>query len=82
MQINIKLSLTAARVNSGYTLKEAAAMMGVHYQTLSSWEKDSTKLTFEEADKLSKLYHIPSGLIFFGNRNEFIRSLRKEPVNE
>ncbi len=48
----MKLTLTAARVNNGYTMKEAAAVIGVHWQTLSAWERDSSRLTFKEADKL------------------------------
>lgn len=60
----MKLTLTAARVNNGYTMKEAAAVIGVHWQTLSAWERDSSRLTFNEADKLSKLYHVDKDDLF------------------
>lgn len=73
----MKLTLTAARVNNGYTMKEAAAVIGVHWQTLSAWERDSSRLTFKEADKLSKLYHVDKDDLFFGPKNEFIRKIRQ-----
>lgn len=74
----MKLTLTAARVNNGYTLKEAAALIGIHWQTLSAWERDSSRLAFNEVDKLSRLYHIDKNDLFFGSRNEFIRKIRNQ----
>lgn len=75
---NLKLTLEAARHNAGYSQNEAASMLGVHPQTLASWEKDSSKLSFLEANKLAKLYNISTDILFFGPKNEFIRSMRKE----
>lgn len=71
----MKLTLTAARVNNGYTMKEAAAVIGVHWQTLSAWERDSSRLTFNEADKLSKLYHVDKDDLFLGLKTSlFVKS--------
>jgi transcriptional regulator with XRE-family HTH domain len=73
----MKLTLSAARVNNGYTMKEASALIGVHWQTLSAWERDSSRLTISEVEKLSKLYHVDKDELFFGPKNEFIRKIRQ-----
>lgn len=73
------ITLEAARVRAGYkTVKEAAKELGVHYQTLSSYEKDSSKVPFSFIDKVSKLYKVPKYNIFFGDKYEFIRILEEE----
>ncbi|MBK4884322.1 hypothetical protein CU006_2619 [Enterococcus faecium] len=40
------MSLKAARVNAGFTSKEAAKAADVHFQTLSKYEKDSSDIPF------------------------------------
>lgn len=74
---NIKITLTAARINAGYSQKEAAKILGLKPSTLADWEKDSTRLSYVEANRLAKLYGIKPDLLFFGDRNEFIRYLRR-----
>lgn len=76
MRAKIQMTLEAARHNAGYSQMEAAQALGIHYQTLASWEKDSSKVGYSEMNSLSKLYRIPKNNLFFGNKNEFIRSLR------
>lgn len=44
-----KISLEAARVNAGYSQKEAAEKLGVSNKTLCSWENGKT---FPSADKI------------------------------
>lgn len=75
---NLKLTLEAARHNAGYSQSEAAARLNVHPQTLASWERDSSKLSYIEANKLAELYGVSTDVLFFGRKNEFIRSLRKQ----
>ena len=75
---NLKLTLEAARHNAGYSQNEAAAKLNVHPQTLASWERDSSKLSYIEANKLANLYGISTDVLFFGRKNEFIRSIRKQ----
>ena len=74
--MNIKITLEAARKNAGYSQSDAAKLMGVHPQTISAWEKDSTNLSIPEVNKLASIYKLPTDMIFFGNKNEFIRNLR------
>lgn len=45
----VKISLRAARVNAGYSQKEAADRLGVSNKTLGNWEKG---VTFPPADKI------------------------------
>ena len=37
-----KISLKAARVNAGYSQKEAAELLGISNKTLCSWENGKT----------------------------------------
>ena len=48
----IKISIRAARVNAGYSQKEAADRLGVSNKTLGSWENG---ITFPPADKIAAL---------------------------
>lgn len=45
----VKISIRAARVNAGYSQKEAADYLGVSNKTLGNWEKG---ITFPPADKI------------------------------
>ena len=45
----VKISLRAARVNAGFSQKEAADRLGVSNKTLGNWEKG---ITFPPADKI------------------------------
>lgn len=77
---NIKLTLEAARVNAGYKQAEAAKKLGITQTTLSGWEKNSTKLSYLDAINIGKIYGVSPDVLFFGNKNEFIRSKRKEQM--
>ena len=45
----VKMSIRAARVNKGYSQKEAADKLGVSNKTLGNWENG---ITFPPADKV------------------------------
>lgn len=45
----VKISLRAARVNAGYSQKEAADLLEVSNKTLGNWENG---ITFPPADKI------------------------------
>ncbi|UQW81403.1 helix-turn-helix domain-containing protein [Staphylococcus edaphicus] len=44
MNDDVKILLRAARINSGMNQQKASSLLGIHYQTLASWEKDSSDL--------------------------------------
>ena len=48
----VKISLRAARVNAGYSQKEAADLLGISSKTLGNWEKG---ITFPPVDKIPAL---------------------------
>lgn len=80
--MNFLITLEAARVNAGYSMQDASLLFGVHHQTLSSYEKDSSKVPFSFVDKVPQVYKVPNANIFFGNKYEFIRTLRNEGINQ
>lgn len=73
-----QITLEAARALMGYSLVEAAKKFGVHYQTLSSWEKNPNKMKAEHIEKIPEIYGVEKNAIFFGTHNEFTRYLRNE----
>lgn len=61
-----QITLEAARVNAGYTMREVATITGVHHQTISKYEKDSSKIPFNLLNSLCELYQTSKDDIFFG----------------
>lgn len=60
------ITLKAARVNAGFTQKEAAKRLGISRGTLASYEAYRTKPDIETAKKIAALYGLPvDGIIFF-----------------
>lgn len=74
----LKITLEAARINIGYTQKEAAALFGIHYQTLARLEEDSSNAPFSFIQAIPSVYKITPDNIFFGRKNEFISFMRSE----
>ena len=54
----VKISLKAARANSGMTLKKAADNLGVTVDTLSSWENGKTYPTIPHLKNIERLYQV------------------------
>ena len=61
-----QISLKAARVNVNLTQKEVAERIGVHQQTITKYEKDSTKIPMNLLQQLSALYKVELDHIFLG----------------
>lgn len=66
-----QITLRAARVNCGLTLKEVAEITGKSPETLGKYEKDSTKLPRDLMEQLVGIYKIPKEHIFFGSESVF-----------
>ena len=60
-----KLSLKAARVNAGYSQKEAATVMGISNKTLCSWENRKTLPDQPMIEKICALYGVTYDMIDF-----------------
>lgn len=61
-----KISLKAARVNAGFSQKEAAEKLGICVATLQNYENGDTVPNWEIVDRISAVYHLPPDFIFFG----------------
>ena len=51
-----KMSLAAARVNAGYSQKEAAKKLGIGNKTLCKWENGKSKPTVDKIDAICDIY--------------------------
>lgn len=67
----IKITLRAARVNLGYTLKEAAKMFEIHHETLAKYEQDSSNVPRSFFIQIEHVYGIPENFIYFGKQDDF-----------
>ena len=73
-----KITLEAARVNAGLTLKEAAKLIGVSVATLHKWEQDSSNIKISQSKKIEEVYGYPKEYIFFGKKEEFNSNKEKQ----
>ena len=60
-----KITLKAARVNAGYSQKEAAEIIGISNKTLCSWENGKTFPDQPMIEKLCGLYGVTYDMIVF-----------------
>jgi len=63
-----KITLEAARINAGLTMKQAAPLIGVSVATLHNWEKDSSVVKVSQVNKIEEVYGYPAEYIFFGKK--------------
>ena len=54
-----KITLEAARVNAGYTQKEAAKLLHISNKTLQNWE---TGKSYPSADKIAEICELYDGI--------------------
>lgn len=59
----LKITLTAARVNAGYTIDEVAKKMQKNKVTIINWEKGRTSMKVPELEELCNLYKISKDYI-------------------
>lgn len=64
-----KITLRAARVNRGLTLKDVAEKTGKCAETISKYEIDSTDIPRDLSLKLIEIYEVPQDLLFFGSES-------------
>jgi len=61
---NIKISIAAARVNSGLNQRQFANEIGVSLATITNWEKGKTEPDTSQLRRISQLSGIPMDYIF------------------
>lgn len=67
----LKITLRAARVNRGFTLKEVSKTTRRSVDTISKYEVDASNIPHDLMLSLLELYQIPFAHIFFGKESEF-----------
>lgn len=60
-----KISLKAARVNAGFSQKEAAILLQISNKTLSNWENGDTFPSAKKIECLCDLYKVSYNDIIF-----------------
>lgn len=60
-----KITLSAARVNAGYSQKSAAKLLNISNKTLCSWENGKTFPDQPMIEKLCNLYGVTYDMINF-----------------
>lgn len=73
----IKVTLRAARVNTGLSLIEASKIFGINKDTLAKYEKDSSNIPRSIFIQIEDIYKIPVDNIFFGPQSEFFRKFER-----
>jgi transcriptional regulator with XRE-family HTH domain len=68
------ITLRAARVNCGLTLKDVSSKVGKSEATIAKYENDSTSIPRDLMEALCALYGAPKEIIFFGRESDFIGS--------
>lgn len=63
MEKKLQITLTAARVNAGYSLDEVAKEMKKTKGTIINWEKGRTSIKIAEFEELCNLYKISKDYI-------------------
>lgn len=65
----IKLTLKAARVNAGYTQREAAKELKISTKTLWQWENGLSQPKPEKIDPICALYNVKYDMLIFLSKN-------------
>lgn len=60
-----KITLSAARVNAGYSQKQAAKLLDISNKTLCNWEKGNTFPEQPMIEKLCNLYGVTYDMLNF-----------------
>lgn len=56
--MNMKITLKAARVNAGFTIREVADKLGRNKNTIVIWEKEGSNISEKDFRTLCELYEI------------------------
>jgi len=64
---DMRITLKACRVNTGMSQKQFADAIGVHLNTVYSWEKGKSEPTLTQLRRISEVSTVPMGSIIVGN---------------
>ncbi len=76
----MQLTLRAARVNKGYTQRQAAELLGITKDTLSNYERGKSYPDVPIIKKIEELYQVKyESIIFFVRNNALsVKETREE----
>jgi len=75
------ITLRAARVNVGLSQKDVAELLGVHSDTISKYELDSSNIPRALSKQLVSIYQVPEERIFFGLESSFTGRFKRRNVS-
>jgi transcriptional regulator with XRE-family HTH domain len=78
----MKITLRAARINLGLTRKEAAKQFDIHHMSLTKYEYDSTNVPHSFFIQLESVYGIPIENLYFGNEEDYIKTMKENLLKE
>ena len=61
-----QITLKAARITAGFTLREVGKKLNRSFQTIAKYEEDSTKIPIDLLQDLTSLYNVSMDIIFLG----------------
>lgn len=64
-----KITIKAARVNAGLSLRDAAKKIGIGYQRLSRYENDPSDITVKLLNRMVEVYGIDSQYLLLKAKN-------------
>jgi DNA-binding XRE family transcriptional regulator len=70
-----RISLRAARITSGYSIKKAAIALGISPQRLYKYERNADDLPVSLAKKIIQLYSVPLQIIYFGEASKLNKTI-------
>ena len=73
-----QITLKAARITAGFTLREVGKKLNRSFQTIAKYEKDSTKIPIDLLQDLTTLYNVSMDIIFLGRSTKKSVQKRKE----
>ena len=63
-KMEVSKNMKAARLSARYTQPQVAKALGTTKQTISNWETDPGKVTFDKFRKLAELYGVTVSYFF------------------
>lgn len=64
----LRISLAAARVNAGYTQREAAKILQITPETLRRYENGDMTPRWDTVKEIERVYGLSADQIFFGKK--------------
>lgn len=78
----LKITLTAARINAGFTVEEVAKQLNKGENTIINWERGITSPRISDFNKLCNLYRISKDYIDLSITLQKVEEITQENMQE